>query len=440
MAKVLLVRPEESRSRYDFQGVIENECLDLEWISAILKKHFHEVTVFDKQVESLSFKQFILNKQFDVFYGECRCFQEPFILEYAETFKEEFNGLVILGGIHAQACPDRLFKDYVDIVLSGYNYNDLPDIIKGKRDVFNLSYRTKEGWISNKKKAVDINDLPRPDRDYFYEHNDRYQYLDLEHAMWIRSSFSCPYCCSFCIRNTMNNKTYSRRNVYDLVDEIAENDNRNVYLVDDDFLFDEAYLEAFINEIRKRNISRRYICYGRADFIAGHEELMKQFAKIGLYYVLVGFEDIRNSRLEDYNKHNTVENNEKCIGICKRYGIRLMAMFILGLNFTGKDFRQLYSYIKKHDLKHVAVSIYTPELGISDGAEYITDDLTHFDYLHLVCRPEKLSVRSWYFHYYVLLIKLFLKAQKDGVYDFIDYGDYIRSFIRSIFSREQQDE
>ena len=114
-----------------------------------------------------------------------------------------------------------------------------------------------------------------------------------------------------------------------------------------------------------------------------------------------------------------------------------MAMFILGLNFTGKDFRQLYSYIKKHDLKHVAVSIYTPELGISDGAEYITDDLTHFDYLHLVCRPEKLSVRSWYFHYYVLLIKLFLKAQKDGVYDFIDYGDYIRSFIRNIFMKEK---
>ena len=347
---------------------------------------------------------------------------------------------MILGGIHAQACPDRLFKDYVDIVLSGYNYYDLPDIINGKKDAFNLSYRSRRGWVSNKKKAVDINDLPRPDREYFYEHNDRYQYLDLKHAMWIRSSFSCPYRCSFCIRNTMNNKTYSRRNAYDLVDEIEENDNQNVYLVDDDFLFDEAYLETFISEIRKRNISRRYICYGRADFIAGHEELMKQFASIGLFYVLVGFEDIRNSRLEDYNKHNTVENNETCIRICKRYGIRLMAMFILGLNFTGKDFRQLYYYIKKNDLKHVAVSIYTPELGISDETEYITDDLTHFDYLHLVCRPEKLSVKSWYFHYYVLLIKLFLKAHRDGIYDFIDYGSYIRSFIHNIFLRGQQDE
>ena len=65
--KVLLVRPEESRSRYDFQGVIENECLELEWIQRILQHHGHEVTIFDKQVETLSFSDFIKDKQFDVF-------------------------------------------------------------------------------------------------------------------------------------------------------------------------------------------------------------------------------------------------------------------------------------------------------------------------------------------------------------------------------------
>ena len=190
--KVLLVRPEESRSKYDFQGVIENECLDLEWIKAILKKHGHEVTIFDKQVESLPFTQFISDKHFDVFYGECRCFQEPFILEYARAFKDRFNALVILGGIHAQVCKDRLFKDYVDVVLSGYNYYDLPAVIEGKRDCFNLSYKTEKGWTSNDSKAVDINDLPWPDREYFYKHKDRNQYLDMKHAMWIRSRFSCP--------------------------------------------------------------------------------------------------------------------------------------------------------------------------------------------------------------------------------------------------------
>lgn len=246
MIRVLLVRPEESRSRYDFQGIIENECLDLEWIKAILQKKGFDVTIFDKQVESESFLGFIKEREFDVFYGECRCFQETFILEYARAFKNRFHGLTILGGIHAQMCKERLFDPDVDLILSGYNYYDLPDVISGKRDAPNLSYQKHGNWFSNPRKSVDIKRLPRPDRSYFYAHPDRYQYLDMKHAMWIRSSFSCPYRCSFCLRNRMNDSTYSRRDVIDLVDEIEENDNENVYLVDDNFLFDEGYLRRFM--------------------------------------------------------------------------------------------------------------------------------------------------------------------------------------------------
>ena len=162
------------------------------------------------------------------------------------------------------------------------------------------------------------------------------------------------------------------------------------------------------------------------------------FKDIGLVYVLSGLEDISDERLISYDKRNTVANNERCIAVCKKYDVRLMAMFILGLDWRGKDFHKLYRYIRQNDLKHVAVSIYTPEIGISE-AEYITDDLTHFDYLHLVARPVHLSVRQWYFHYYVLLIRLFLKAQRDGIYDFLDYGSYIRSFIRTILRRGEDD-
>lgn len=436
MTKVLLVHPEESRTKYDFQGIIENECLDLEWIQTILKEHGYDVTIFDKQVEARSFQQFIADKQFDVFYGEARCFQESFIIEYAIAFKQRFDGLVILSGPHAQVNKERFFIDQADLVLSGYNYYDLPDIIEGKKDAYNLSYRKDRQWFSNPVKATDIRKMPFPDRSYFYAHPDRYQYLDMKHAMWLRSSFCCPYRCRFCLRNHMNDSVYSRRSVTDLVDEIEINDNENVYLVDDDFLYDEEYVRSFINEIRKRNIKRNYICYGRADFIAKHEDIVSDFRKIGLTYVLVGLEDIRNDRLDSYNKRNSIENNEKCIEICQRDDVRLMAMFILGLDYTGKDFRDLYAYIRKHHLKHVAVSIYTPELGLQTEEEYITKDPSKFDYLHLVAKPKYLSVSMWYFHYYVLLIKLFIKAQREGVYDFIDYRSYILSFLRNILKHE----
>ncbi len=436
MTDVILVRPEESRTIYDFQGIIENECLELEWIQTILQDRGYSVTIFDKQVEAQSFQEFISDKKFDVFYGEARCFQETFILEYAGAFKKRFHGLVILGGIHAQVCKERYFLEDVDVVLGGFNYYDLPDIIEGNRNAFNISYRKEGNWISNPLKATDIKRMPLPDRSYFYRHPDRYRYLDLKHAMWLRSSFCCPYRCRFCLRNHMNQGIYSRRNVTDLVDEIELNDNENVYLVDDDFLYDETYLRNFIDEIKRRKIRRNYICYGRADFIAAHEEIVAELKEIGFDYFLVGLEDIHDEKLDVYRKRNTIENNEKCIAICQKYGIRLMAMFILGLDYRGKDFRDLYSYICRHRLKHVAVSIYTPELGLPCEEEYITEDPSRFDYLHLVAKPKYLSVKAWYFHYYVLLIRLFLKGRKEGVYDFIDYGSYIRSFIKNIFRKD----
>ncbi|MBR5755634.1 MAG: radical SAM protein [Erysipelotrichaceae bacterium] len=433
MKKILLVRPEESRTRYNFKGIIENEPLDLEIIRQILKDRY-DVTIFDLQVEPVSFAGFINEQSFDCVYIEGRCFQESFMIEYAGEFKERYGKTVIIGGQHAQINSERFMKDPVDYILSGYNYYDLPDIIEGNTEgIDNLSYKVDNEWRTNVRKSVDIRNLPWPDRSYFYEHKENYQYLDMKHSMWIRSSFACPYRCRFCIRRMMNDSKYSRRDVLDLVDEIEYNDNENVYLVDDDFLFDRNYVSTFIDEIKKRNIRRNYICYGRSDFISQNEDLMKDFRDIGLVYVLTGLEDIRDSKLDEYNKLNDVNNNLRCIEICRKYGIRLMAMFILGLDFTGKDFRDLYRFIERNDLKHVAVSIYTPELGTGTDYEYITDDASRFDYLHLVAKPTGMSVAGYYMHYYILLIKLFMKGRRDDVYDFLDYGYYIRTFIENIF-------
>ena len=70
----------------------------------------------------------------------------------------------------------------------------------------------------------------------------------------------------------------------------------------------------------------------------------------------------------------------------------------------------------------------------------ITDNPSHWDYLHLVAKPTKMSVKRYYFNYYKLLIKLFLKAKREGVYDFIDYGDYIMSFVKNIFKTKRSND
>ena len=463
--KVLLIHPEISRTRYNFTGVIENECLELEYISAILKCAASDdgsglefdIKIYDGQISGPMDSSVVADYDPDVVYVCGRARQENFMLEYCKIAKDHRkNILTIIGGQHASICYTRLYKPQVDYIITTFDYYRILDVIDhyfgrgGIASKDGVCYKSADAktesykWVHNQALPADISKLPRPDRSFFYEHLDNYRYLELEHAAWVRTAYSCPYHCRFCIRNRMNQGEYSCRDIVDVVDEIEEIDSENIYIVDDDFLFDNNRLETFVSEIKKRGIKKNYICYGRADYIASNPAMMKKLKSIGLYYVLVGLEAISGDRLGVYDKMTTVSDNVKSIRICDKLGINMMGMFIVDLDYTVKDFKNLYKWICHFDLKHVAISIYTPELCTEHYEEFrdriITDNPSHFDYLHLVAKPTYLSVRRYYTNYYLLLVKLFRRAQKDGIYDFLDYKSYINSFIENIFKNKRKND
>ena len=450
---ILLIHPEISRTKYNFVGIIENECLELEYISTILKEKGHKVYLYDGQVEQRTVEEKIKTYNPDIVYVCGRTRQENFMLEYCETAKRNNeNTITIIGGLHAQLCYERMYKDDVDYILTTFDIYKILDIIdyhfSNKKvnldNIEGICHKKDNSWIKNKQCAFDINKLPLPDRTYFYEHPKNYRYLELEHSAWVRTAYCCPYACKFCHRNKMNMGQYVCRDIKDVVEEIANIKSDNIYIVDDDFLFNKDRLNEFIRLIKEKNINKKYICYGRSDFIAENEALMKRLKEIGLYYVLVGLEAIDDRQLKGYNKKSSVFNNGRSIEICNDLNINIMGMFIIDLDYTTKDFKNLYKWIKNHNLKHVAISIFTPEMKTETYDMYkdriITNNPSHWDYLHLVAKPTKMSIKRYYFNYYKLLIKLFLKAQREGVYDFIDYKDYIISFVKNIFKSKRSND
>lgn len=450
---ILLIHPEISRTKYNFVGIIENECLELEYISTILKEKGHTVYLYDGQVEKEPVTTKMKEYNPDIVYVCGRARQENFMLEYCEIAKRtNENVITIIGGLHAQLCYERMYKDYVDYILMTFDIYKILDIIDyhfssknvNLDNIEGICYKKNNSWIKNKTCAFDINRLPLPDRTYFYEHPKNYRYLELEHSAWVRTAYCCPYNCKFCHRNKMNMGQYICRDIKDVVEEIGNIKSDNIYIVDDDFLFNKHRLNEFIRLIKEKNINKKYICYGRSDFIAENEELMKRLKDIGLYYVLVGLEAIDDNQLKDYNKKSSVYNNIKSIEICNNLNINIMGMFIIDLDYTARDFKKLYKWIKDHNLKHVAISIFTPEMETETYDIYkdriITNNPSHWDYLHLVAKPTKISIKRYYFNYYKLLIKLFMKAQREGVYDFIDYKDYIISFVKNIFKSKRSND
>lgn len=435
---VLLVHPEISRNKYNFAGIIENEPLELEYIYTVLANAGFEPRIWDGQVEKVPFVKRLRELKPVAVYICGRTRQEGFMKEYARAAKE-MGAVTMIGGLHAQRCWKRFFNDYTDFVFTGYDPQLIADVLSGKapEGLNSLCYKKDGCWTVNKAVPHDIRTLPRPDRTYFYEHQDRYRYLELLPAAHVRTTYSCPYRCSFCIRNRMNCGVYAQRDIADVVDEIAEIECDNIYLIDDDFLFDEKRLEEFVRLIRQKKLHKRYVCYGRADFVASHPDLMRKMADIGLYYVLTGIEATDDAHLNAYSKRCDNEVNKRAVRILNGLGVNMMGMFIVDLDFTAEDFRSIYRWSVKNDLKHAAVSIFTPEMHTELIREYkdrlITKDPADWDYLHVVAEPTRMSVKKYYFHYHILLIRLFLRAWRQGIYDFIDYRFFIGSMVKNLF-------
>ena len=156
--RILLIHPEISRTKYNFVGVIENECLELEYISTVLGEQGHDVDLYDGQVEKKTAAKKIKEYNPDVVYVCGRTRQENFMLEYCDQAKRHNEKIItIIGGLHAQLCYERLYKDYVDYVLTTFDIYKLLDIIdyhfadKGTdlREIEGICYKQGDKWQKN---------------------------------------------------------------------------------------------------------------------------------------------------------------------------------------------------------------------------------------------------------------------------------------------------
>ncbi|WP_295157135.1 radical SAM protein [uncultured Ruminococcus sp.] len=435
--KILLVHPEISRTKYDFGGIIDNEPLELEYIWAMLKDAGYEPYIWDGQVEKMPFLMRLNEIKPAAVYICGRTRQEYFMKEYCRS-ASKLGCITMIGGLHAQHCYKRFYENYVDYVFRSFDIFGILNVLENRAlDTVNgLCRRDGSKWVENKTEPFDISRLPRPDRTYFYQHP-RYRYLELQPCAHVRTAYCCPYRCKFCYRNSLNCGKYVTRDIADVVDEIAGIECDNIYIIDDDFLFNEKRLQEFIRLVRERGIQKKYVCYGRADFISTHRELMEELKDIGFYYVLVGLEATDDKHLFRYNKKSDLHANGAAVDILNELGINTMGMFIVDLDFKPGDFRAIARWVRRHKLKHAAISIFTPEMSSELYEEYrsrlITRDPSHWDYLHVVAKPKYMSVKRYYMHYHILIGGLFLRAWRQGIYDFIDYKFFIKSIVKNMF-------
>ncbi len=436
--KVLLVRP-PAPNKLSFTGILDNEPLELEYLHTGLMQAGYDDYIFDYICESKPFKKVLKEQQPDVVAITGYITQENVMKKMFKAAKKFSKKIItIAGGVHAQLNYERLFDEHIDFIMRSESVDAFVDLIHWLDSVWKkeepstflskingLCYKDRNGnWQVNPYERIDINELPIPDRSFFYKHKHHFRYLDMTPMATLKTAFGCPYDCNFCYCTLLNRSGYQARDLDLVMEELKNIDAPNIQIVDDDFLVDKKRLWRFVQLVKEHKIEKTYTCYARADFVAENEEIVRALVEIGFKYFLVGLEATSDTELLAYNKRTKLSHNEKAAEVIRLAGGECIALMIVGIEATEKDFDRIYDWVVEHQILHVTVSMFTPIPGTPLYEQYkdqlITDNIEDWDFLHLVLEPKYLTKRQFYRQYYKLFNRLYRRAKKNVLYDFMD--------------------
>jgi radical SAM superfamily enzyme YgiQ (UPF0313 family) len=152
----------------------------------------------------------------------------------------------------------------------------------------------------------------------------------------MKTGLGCPYRCTFCFCWQITEGAYLLRSPESVVEELEAIETHEVYIVDDTFLLERRRLLEIADAIRRRGIKKAFLVYGRSDFIANNEDVIKEWSEIGLKAVIIGLEFTSDHELNSINKQASMDENDRAIDVLQRHHIDVYASFILGIFYGTK--------------------------------------------------------------------------------------------------------
>lgn len=428
--RVLLIRPRPHKETIGLQNVMICEPLELEYLSSNIEPLGHDVFIVDMILEKKSISYFLKRYKPDVVGITGYIAHVNVIKDYAlEVKKYDKNIKVIVGGVHAEVNPEDFECKSIDYIIRANGiktFINILDKLENKKKTNNIDCVYNRKKSNNYLKETTFNYI-FPDRGKVDKYRKHYYYMFHRNCSLMKTSFGCPYQCKFCFCRKVTDEKYFTRDLDNIIEELKSIKETEIYIVDDDFLVNKKRLLKFCELLKKNNIKKKYLIYGRADFIANNEDVIREMKSVGLRAVIVGLESCDSNELVDYNKKTNVEINEKAVSILKKYDVECYGTFILGLDWEKKDFNALAKWIKKLGLVFVNLQPLTPlrgtELYESYKKDFIIreDEYEKWDLAHLVVKPSKISVRKYYWYTMVLYYKITVNP-KSAFYMIRKYG------------------
>jgi radical SAM superfamily enzyme YgiQ (UPF0313 family) len=269
---------------------------------------------------------------------------------------------------------------------------------KDLSEIMGLSFRDRSSIVENPPRPLisNLDTLPPPDRKYAPKilANKSHVRVNATRGCWGK----CTFCDIIGMYGSGKGKAWRRRSVKHLVDEIESLHNTfktNHFIFNDDQFLVKGnksftYVDAFVEEIKKRKLSICFELMCRADTV--NRRIMSRLKEVGLQRVFLGLESFDEAQLDRYKKGISLRQNLKAIITLYQLKIDVIASVILADAYTTvmdllKQFFTLFILRGRYfNSKHCQISI-NKKLEIYPGSavyqEYKSKGLLTIDhYLH----------------------------------------------------------
>lgn len=412
---ILLIRPKPHKETIGLQHVMICEPLELEYIASNIEKKDIRIEIIDMILEKRPLEYFIKKHTPHIVAMSGYITHVNVIKEYAYRIKKIHSSCkIVVGGVHAEVVAEDFVDKNIDFIIEANGLRTFNRIID------DIDSTNIKGVYKSGEKNIKDSTFPYkpPHRKKVDKYRKKYYYMFHNPCALIKTSFGCPYNCSFCFCNEITEGKYFTRDLDSVIEELREIPEEEIYIVDDDFLFSKERILSFCHRLEENKINKKFLVYGRADFIANNEDVIKEFRNHGLRAVIVGLESFKNEDLDKYNKKTNVLENEKAIRILQKYDVEVYGTLILDMDFSKEDFYNLYKWLKKLDLTFVNLQPLTPlpgtEIYDSYKENFIIDreDFEKWDLAHLVLKPSRMTIRRYYFEMIKLYYRITVNPKK----------------------------
>lgn len=397
---VLPVRPRPDPRSINLQRFMISEPLELEIVAAHLQKLGHTVDLVDLILERRSLKWFAKRKQYDIVGLTGYINHVQVVKQLARDVKLALpQSRVVVGGVHAEVVPTDFVDPAIDHILWANGAITLGEIASGLPVA--EAACLPGVWGSGKIRPVAQHPAGLlPDRAITAKYRDRYNYIYHDHCATLKTSYGCPFTCRFCFCTQVC--PYAERDLAEVMDELEQIAEPHVFIVDDDFLSRPSRIKQFCQALDSRGITKRFIAFGRADYIVRHPDDIRLLADHGFDAIFVGLESFRSHELGDYDKRTAVEQNVKAVRVLEAAGVQCYSGLITGEDWGPADFDGLVDFLNQFDHPMVNIQPITPMPGTplyDEEREHLTlarSRSERWDMAHLAFTPTALSPRAYY--------------------------------------------